>query len=77
MPASLWSGNLRLSLVLIPVRLHSATTEGNVALRMIHAPSGQPSATSKAEPNHTDYWEHCRILPKDTLAFETKRGTPL
>jgi DNA end-binding protein Ku len=42
MPASLWSGNLRLSLVLIPVRLHSATTEGNVAFRMIHAPSGQP-----------------------------------
>ena len=42
MPASLWSGNLRLSLVLIPVKLHAATTEGRVAFRMIHAPSGQP-----------------------------------
>ena len=42
MPASLWSGNLRLSLVLIPVKLHAATTEGKVAFRMIHAPSGQP-----------------------------------
>ena len=42
MPASLWSGNLRLSLVLIPVKLHAATTEGKVAFRMLHAPSGQP-----------------------------------
>jgi DNA end-binding protein Ku len=42
MPASLWSGNLRLSLVLIPVKLHAATTEGRVAFRMIHTPSGQP-----------------------------------
>ena len=42
MPASLWSGNLRLSLVLIPVKLHAATSEGRVAFRMIHAPSGQP-----------------------------------
>jgi len=42
MPASLWSGNLRLSLVLIPVKLHAATTEGKVAFRMIHAPSGNP-----------------------------------
>jgi DNA end-binding protein Ku len=42
MPASLWSGNLRLSLVLIPVKLHAATTEGKVAFRQIHAPSGNP-----------------------------------
>ena len=41
MPA-LWSGNLRLSLVLIPVRLHAATTETRVAFRQIHAPSGTP-----------------------------------
>ena len=41
MPA-LWSGNLRLSLVLIPVRLHAATTEARVAFRQIHAPSGTP-----------------------------------
>ncbi len=42
MPASLWSGNLRLSLVLIPIQAAFATTEGRVAFRMIHAPSGQP-----------------------------------
>jgi DNA end-binding protein Ku len=42
MPASLWSGNLRLSLVLIPVKLHAATTEARVSFRQIHEPSGQP-----------------------------------
>jgi DNA end-binding protein Ku len=43
MPASLWSGNLRLSLVIIPVKLHSAiTTEEAIAFRQIHAPSGTP-----------------------------------
>ena len=43
MPASLWSGNLRLSLVLIPVKLLSAvSTEDAVSFRMIHEPSGKP-----------------------------------
>jgi DNA end-binding protein Ku len=38
-----WSGNLRLSLVLVPVRLFPATsTEGTIAFRMIHEPSGKP-----------------------------------
>jgi DNA end-binding protein Ku len=42
-PASLWSGNLRLSLVLIPVKMHSAlSTEDAISFRMIHQPSGQP-----------------------------------
>ena len=42
MPASLWSGNLRLSLVIIPVKLYSAvSTEGSIAFRQIHAPSGK------------------------------------
>src|SRR5262245_24562589 len=40
-PPSLWSGNLRLSLVLIPVKLQRSTEEA-VAFRMIHQPSGQP-----------------------------------
>jgi hypothetical protein len=40
MPASLWSGNLRLSLVLIPVKLHSAvSTEEAISFRMIHEPA--------------------------------------
>ena len=38
-----WSGNLRLSLVLVPVRLYPATSaEGVIAFRMIHEPSGKP-----------------------------------
>lgn len=41
--ASLWSGNLRLSLVLIPVRLHSAVSaEEAINFRQIHVPTGQP-----------------------------------
>lgn len=47
MPASLWSGNLRLSLVLIPVNLHSAvSTEDTISFRMIHEPSGQKGRPS-------------------------------
>jgi non-homologous end joining protein Ku len=42
-PISLWTGNLRLSLVLVPVKLFSAvSTEGQIAFRMIHEPSGKP-----------------------------------
>jgi DNA end-binding protein Ku len=42
-PIPVWSGNLRLSLVLVPVRLYPATSsEGSIAFRMIHKPSGKP-----------------------------------
>jgi DNA end-binding protein Ku len=42
-PPSLWSGNLRLSLVIIPVKLSPAlSNEQAVSFRMIHKPSGQP-----------------------------------
>src|SRR5215471_14973240 len=42
-PPSLWSGNLRLSLVLIPVKLVPAvSTEEAIAFRQIHEPSGKP-----------------------------------
>ena len=42
-PPSLWSGNLRLSLVLIPVRLVSAvSTQEAISFRQIHEPSGKP-----------------------------------
>ena len=42
-PIPVWSGNLRLSLVLVPVRMFPATsTEGAIAFRMIHQPSGKP-----------------------------------
>ena len=42
-PIPVWSGNLRLSLVLVPVRMFPATSsEGAIAFRMIHEPSGKP-----------------------------------
>src|SRR4029450_3184731 len=42
-PPSLWSGNVRLSLVLIPVRLVPAvSTEDAISFRQIHAASGTP-----------------------------------
>ena len=42
-PIPVWSGNLRLSLVLVPVRLFTATsTEGSIAFRIFHEPSGSP-----------------------------------
>jgi len=42
-PPSLWSGNLRLSLVLIPVSLVPAvSTEEAISFRQIHEPSGTP-----------------------------------
>ena len=42
-PIPVWSGNLRLSLVLVPMRFYPATsTEGTIAFRMIHEPSGKP-----------------------------------
>ena len=42
-PIPVWSGNLRLSLVLVPVRMFQAiSTEGTIAFRMIQEPSGQP-----------------------------------
>jgi DNA end-binding protein Ku len=42
-PPSLWSGNLRLSLVIIPVKLSPAiTNEEAASFRMIHEPSGKP-----------------------------------
>jgi DNA end-binding protein Ku len=42
-PIPVWSGNLRLSLVLVPVRMFPATSsESTIAFRMIHEPSGKP-----------------------------------
>src|SRR5215831_19298010 len=42
-PIPVWLGNLRLSLVLVPVRMFPATsTESTIAFRMIHESSGKP-----------------------------------
>ena len=72
MPASLWSGNLRLSLVLIPVKLHAATTEGKVAFRMLHAPSGQPIRNVKGVRDGETFTE----VPDDEIVkgYEHAKG---
>src|SRR5262245_47055956 len=57
-PPSLWSGNLRLSLVLIPVKLCPAvSTEEAVSFRMIHEPSGKPIRYVKGIRNGDDFVE--------------------
>jgi DNA end-binding protein Ku len=47
----LWKGQIRLSLVAIPVEMYSATrTGGRIAFRQIHEPSGQPIRYEKVVP---------------------------
>ena len=66
------SGNLRLSLVLIPVKLHAATTEGRVAFRMIHAPSGNPIRNIKGVRDGETFTE----IPEDEIikGYEHAKG---
>jgi DNA end-binding protein Ku len=73
MPASLWSGNLRLSLVLIPVKLHSAvSTEEAISFRMIHEPSGQPIRYVKGIETENGFEE----VPEDEIVkgYEHAKG---
>jgi DNA end-binding protein Ku len=50
-PRAFWTGNLRLSLVNIPVRLYPATsTERKIELHQIHEPSGQRVRYQKVAP---------------------------
>src|SRR6202158_5551596 len=57
-PIPLWSGNLRLSLVLVPVKLYRAvSTEGSVAFRIIHKESGQPIRYFKGVPTEDGFEE--------------------
>ena len=73
MPASLWSGNLRLSLVLIPVKLHSAvSTEDAISFRMIHEPSGKPIRYVKGIPTEQGFEE----VPEDEIikGYEHAKG---
>ena len=57
-PPSLWSGNLRLSLVLIPVRLVPAiSTEEAICFRQIHEPSGTPIRYVKSVPDGDTFTE--------------------
>ncbi|MCQ0969594.1 Ku protein [Paracoccus sp. TK19116] len=48
---AVWKGQLRLSLVAIPVELHSATkTSARIGFRQIHEPSGKPVRYEKVVP---------------------------
>ena len=48
---AVWKGQLRLSLVSIPVEIHAATERGaRVSFRQIHGPSGKPVRHEKTVP---------------------------
>ncbi len=50
-PRAFWTGNLRLSLVTVPVRLYPATsTERKIELHQIHEPSGKRIRYQKVAP---------------------------
>ena len=72
-PTPVWSGNLRLSLVLVPVRLYPATsTEGTIAFRMIHKPSGKPIKYLKGIETEQGFEE----VPEEEIikGYEHARG---
>ena len=72
-PIPVWSGNLRLSLVLVPVRMFSAvSTEGTIAFRMIHEPSGQPIKYLKGVETDRGFKE----VPEEEIikGYEHTRG---
>ena len=48
---AIWKGQLRLSLVAIPIEIHAATKSGRrVSFRQIHGPSGKPVSYEKTVP---------------------------
>lgn len=48
---AIWKGQLRLSLVAIPIEIHTATQTGRqVSFRQIHGPSGKPVQYEKTVP---------------------------
>ena len=72
-PPSLWSGNLRLFLVLIPVKLCPAvSTEEAVSFRMIHEPSGKPIRYVKGVYDDNEFIE----VPEEEIikGYEHAKG---
>jgi DNA end-binding protein Ku len=72
-PPSLWSGNLRLSLVIIPVKLSPAiTNEEAVSFRMIHEPSGKPVRYVKGVRDGDEFTE----VPEEEIVkgYEHAKG---
>ena len=71
-PIPVWSGNLRLSLVLVPVRLFPATSsEGTIAFRMIHQPSGKPIKYLKGVETEHGFEE---VPRRDSKGYEHAKG---
>jgi len=72
-PQALWSGSLRLSLVLIPVNLYPAvSSEDAVSFRMIHKPSGKPIRYLKGIETDRGFKE----VPEDEIinGYEHAKG---
>ena len=72
-PQALWSGSLRLSLVLIPVKLFPAvSSEDAVSFRMIHKPSGKPIRYLKGIETDRGFKE----VPEDEIVkgYEHTKG---
>jgi DNA end-binding protein Ku len=72
-PPSLWSGNIRLSLVPIPVRLVPAiSTEEAISFRQIHEPSGEPIRYVKGIETEKGFKE----VPEDEIVkgYEYAKG---
>ena len=72
-PQALWSGSLRLSLVLIPVKLFPAvSSEDAVSFRMIHKPSGKPIRYLKGVETEKGFEE----VPEDEIikGYEHTKG---
>lgn len=90
---AVWKGQLRLSLVAIPVELHAATRSGaRVSFRQIHGPSGKPVryektvaglGTVKAEDilkgYETDGGDYLLLKPDeiDSIKLDTKKTLEL
>ena len=74
-PIPVWSGNLRLSLVLVPVRMFPAiSTERTIAFRMIHEPSGQPIKYLKGVETERGFEE---VLEEEIIkGYEPYQGPP-
>jgi DNA end-binding protein Ku len=73
-PIPLWSGNLRLSLVLVPVKMYPATTnEDQVSFRMIHRESGTPIKYQRSIETEHGFEE----VPEDEIIKGYEHQRPL
>jgi DNA end-binding protein Ku len=90
---AIWKGHLRLSLVSIPVEIHSARkSDAKISFRQIHGPSGKPVKYEKVVPGvgpvksedilkgyETDTGDYILLDPAevDAIRLETKKTLEL